>query len=144
MNEQATGTRECPFCKEEVKADAVRCKHCQSSIPRAEPGHRGTCPYCKESIDPEAVRCKHCQADLAPAASCSCGQEGAARRRAISHQAVAPIAGGRRKVMPRRAEGTRPLLRSAPEGCNDYEVDEDGTVWCFIEDSEHYCIYEQC
>jgi len=32
---------------------------------------------------------------------------------------------------------------TADPGCPDYDVDDAGT-WCFIESSEHYCIYELC
>ena len=65
MSEQASITRLCPFCKEEVKADAIRCKHCQVAIPLQEkPSHHGVCPFCKEQIHPEAIRCKHCKTDL--------------------------------------------------------------------------------
>lgn len=56
--------RACPFCKEEIKPDAVRCKHCQGSIVAREPQHHGVCPLCKEDIHPEATRCKHCKAEL--------------------------------------------------------------------------------
>ena len=54
----------CPYCKEEVNADAVKCKHCHSGIkPEAPevPEHQGICPFCKEEIKAEAVKCKHCQ-----------------------------------------------------------------------------------
>lgn len=54
----------CPFCKEEVKADATKCKHCKSAIGADKPQHEGKCPYCKEDIKPEAVKCKHCQSML--------------------------------------------------------------------------------
>ncbi len=32
MSEQEPTTRPCPLCEEEVKRDAVRCKHCQGTI----------------------------------------------------------------------------------------------------------------
>ena len=52
--------RACPYCKEPIKADALRCKHCRSSIePEAIP-HGGVCPWCKESIKIDAIKCKHC------------------------------------------------------------------------------------
>jgi hypothetical protein len=62
-----SATRECPFCKEEVKAAAVRCRHCQAALVPTRPDHEGVCPFCKEEINVEAIRCKHCQADLAGA-----------------------------------------------------------------------------
>jgi hypothetical protein len=58
MTEDAT--RECPFCKEEIKAGAIKCKHCRSAVKPETPPHRGICPFCKEEIKPEAIKCKHC------------------------------------------------------------------------------------
>jgi hypothetical protein len=66
MPEQELATRQCPFCKEEIKVDAIRCKHCKAMILPERPTHHGVCPFCKESINPEAIRCKHCQANLSP------------------------------------------------------------------------------
>jgi hypothetical protein len=54
-------TRDCPFCKEEVRADAIKCKHCGSSVAPEMPSHEGICPYCKEQIHLEAIICKHCK-----------------------------------------------------------------------------------
>lgn len=65
MNSDA-GTRSCPYCKEEIKADAVRCKHCRSDLAPERPSHGGACPYCKESIHPEAIKCRHCGSMLGP------------------------------------------------------------------------------
>ena len=56
--------RQCPFCKEQIRADAILCKHCRSAVAPDKPAHGGTCPYCKESINPEAIKCKHCGSDL--------------------------------------------------------------------------------
>jgi uncharacterized CHY-type Zn-finger protein len=58
------GSRECPYCKEEIKSEAVICKHCQSRIIPKMPKHEGICPYCKEKIQPDAVKCKHCKSIL--------------------------------------------------------------------------------
>ena len=59
-------TRECPFCKEAIKADAIKCKHCGSRVAPEEPTHGGTCPYCKEEIRPDAIKCKHCGSYVGP------------------------------------------------------------------------------
>lgn len=53
-------TRECPYCKEEIKAEAIKCKHCKSALAPARPTHGGTCPFCSEEVKPEAIKCKHC------------------------------------------------------------------------------------
>src|SRR5918999_2386561 len=73
-------TRECPYCKEEVKAEAILCKHCGSRLTPEKPSHGGTCPYCKESINPEATKCKHCRSSLLPGGlrpdnDCGCAGE---------------------------------------------------------------------
>lgn len=65
-------TRECPFCKEEIKTEAVKCKHCCSSIQPLTQPHDGTCPYCKETINPAAIKCKHCKSNLDSDATCGC------------------------------------------------------------------------
>jgi hypothetical protein len=68
-------TRSCPYCKEEIKADAIRCKHCRSTVSPEQPAHGGTCPYCKEEIHPEAVKCKHCGSAVGPSKGCEgCGE----------------------------------------------------------------------
>jgi hypothetical protein len=63
--DNATG-RPCPYCKEDIKADAIKCKHCWSAVAPDKPAHAGICPFCKEDIKPDAIRCKHCKADLRP------------------------------------------------------------------------------
>lgn len=57
-------TRTCPFCKEDIKSEAIKCKHCHSAVAPDHPDHEGVCPYCKETINPEAIKCKHCQSSL--------------------------------------------------------------------------------
>jgi hypothetical protein len=77
-------TRECPYCKEEIKADAVLCRYCHSRLEPEGPTHGGKCPYCKEEIHPEALRCKHCQSDLMHGEhkrdGCGCDEGRGARR----------------------------------------------------------------
>lgn len=88
----ASDTRSCPYCKEEIKADAVKCKHCGSRITPERPSHGGTCPYCKEEIHPEAIRCKHCRSDLLKAGTEDCGC-GAAPERGFTPE-IRSISGG--------------------------------------------------
>lgn len=68
-------TRECPYCKEEILADAIKCKHCGSKLSPTMPSHEGTCPYCKEEIHREAIKCKHCQSILTTEVDCGCQRE---------------------------------------------------------------------
>jgi hypothetical protein len=146
MQEQESAIRQCPFCMEEIKADAVRCMHCQAAFAPEKPTHEGVCPFCKENINPEAIRCMYCKADLAPAEQYSGRQERFPMRLVTYRQTPGPTLITRRRVEQPGSgypDATRPLPRSAPRGCNDYEIDDEGT-WCFIEASEHYCIYEQC
>jgi hypothetical protein len=151
-------TRQCPFCREEIRSDAVRCRHCQAEVAPDRPDHEGTCPYCKESINPEAIRCKHCHANLAPVArvaggaASGCVGSGGGQTRAVAYA-------GRRSRLPigtRRANARDPRSwteqpdaafdeprRRADRGCPPVDSDDDG-IWCFLESSEHYCIYELC
>ena len=66
MPDTESETRACPYCKEEVKAAAVRCKHCLADIVPTRPDHGGVCPLCREEIKADAIRCKHCKATLVP------------------------------------------------------------------------------
>jgi Double zinc ribbon len=70
------GVRLCPFCKEEIKSDAVKCKHCGSRVTPERPAHGGICPYCKEEINPEATKCKHCKSTLNTDDGGDCGCQG--------------------------------------------------------------------
>lgn len=72
----------CPYCKEEIKPDAIKCKHCGSKLAATKPSHEGICPYCKEQINPEAIKCKHCKSVVgqknqflqeATGSGCGCG-----------------------------------------------------------------------
>ena len=144
MPDEETQTRQCPYCKEEVNAEAVRCKHCQAAIPQAMPAHHGVCPYCKEAINPEAVRCKHCHANLAPSAG---EQAPATTIRAVRSPAVGAGASAPRRALARSGRGIEvlrdELFPDPVPGCHQFHYDSQGT-WCFIEASEHYCIYELC
>ena len=74
MDEQQAA-RQCPYCREDIKADAIKCKHCGSRLTPTLPAHEGICPYCKEEIHPEAIKCKHCKSTLNVAKDSDCGCE---------------------------------------------------------------------
>ena len=84
MATEEAATKDCDYCKEEVRADAVLCKHCGSRLGSSAPDHGGTCPYCKESINPEATRCRYCGSDVSGrdaatgggGCGCGCGNAG--------------------------------------------------------------------
>jgi hypothetical protein len=69
-------TRECPYCREDIKAEAIKCKHCGSSVTPERPAHEGICPFCKEQIHREAIKCKHCKTVLnaETGSDCGCGE----------------------------------------------------------------------
>ena len=141
MADQDASTRECPFCKEEVKLDAIRCKHCQAAIPAATPGHLGVCPFCKENIKPEAIRCMHCKADLATAERHTCC-EGCLPVRRVSRRQTA--------TRSQHVRAMRPTVRvrrsnSEPWGCWDcpdvVQFDDSPGDWVFTDCDDDYCYY---
>ncbi|MFI6843280.1 hypothetical protein OG535_10810 [Kitasatospora sp. NBC_00085] len=64
--------------------------------------------------------------------------------------APSPFIVRRRPGAARPTEKGRPChgggqsLLSADAGCNDIEIAESGATYCFVESSEHYCIYALC
>ena len=134
MSDHEPATRPCPLCKEDVKPDAVRCKHCQGTTV-AEPTHDGVCPYCKETINPAAIRCFHCKSNLDP------------RRRYFDPQRRRLL---RSTVTARQETGpgvsyTRPVLRA--ETCPPAIIDSDPEghglgVWVLVEATNGECVYE--
>ena len=152
MQDQEATTRQCPFCKEEIKADAVRCKHCQATFPPEKPTHGGVCPFCKEDINPEAIKCMHCKSNLAPAAQYAGSQERGSQERFPMHrgthgQPPAPflLTGPRAEQRGRGcSERTRPIARMG-DPCNDYEITESGYTYCLLWDmGGGDCLYYLC
>lgn len=137
-------TRACPFCKEDVKADAIRCKHCHARIAPVGPTHGGVCPYCKEDINLEAIRCKHCHADvgsageLVKADGCGCGGRGQPPRRMIKR-----VTRDRTPARTRTLAREYPPLSSQCAGCPLSDVDGYGT-WCLESCDEEYCTLWLC
>ena len=70
---EKSDVRACPYCKEDIKADAIKCKHCGSRVTPEKPSHGGVCPFCKEEIHPEAIRCKHCGSSTQDSSGRGCG-----------------------------------------------------------------------
>ncbi|MCP4273431.1 MAG: hypothetical protein GY781_16000 [Gammaproteobacteria bacterium] len=66
-------TKTCPFCKEEIRTKAIKCKHCHSRVEPDHPSHEGICPFCKEDVKLEAIKCKHCKSSLSPNIKTGCG-----------------------------------------------------------------------
>jgi hypothetical protein len=51
----------CPYCKEKIKKNAIRCKHCQSMIDNVV---AELCPFCQEDILSIDKTCPHCKSEL--------------------------------------------------------------------------------
>lgn len=139
--------RPCPLCREEIRSDAARCKHCQGWVGPSTGGHGGECPFCREEIHPEAIRCKHCHADLQlgrrrggrrhGSGGCSgCG--GTTRRRLRS--------GIRGELRSERSADAAPGIRTGPtypgSGC-PWWIDDHGWFGILVEWDDGSCTYEE-
>ncbi|MER7536455.1 hypothetical protein ABTX77_16960 [Streptomyces sp. NPDC097704] len=51
---------------------------------------------------------------------------------------------GRSGAKDHPCQGGESSVFRADPGCNDYEITENGVTYCFVESSEHYCIYVLC
>ena len=139
MPDHEAETRECPYCKEDVKAGAIRCKHCHAQIAPVGPTHQGVCPFCKEDIKVDAIRCKHCHADLRPGVRAGVG-------------GCCGTCGGGQRLRPTRltkriardiAYRDNPPLSAACHGCPLTDTDGYGT-WCLESCDETTCTLWLC
>ena len=58
------GYKECPFCKNEIKKEAIKCMYCKEMLSEVTPieKHPDTkiCPFCKNEIKFDAIKCQYC------------------------------------------------------------------------------------
>lgn len=53
----------CPFCKNEIKKEAIKCQYCKEMIPEEKTEKKEwmmECPYCKNEIKKWAIKCQYC------------------------------------------------------------------------------------
>lgn len=137
-------TRPCPYCKEEVNAAAVRCKHCLADFAPEKPDHGGVCPLCREEIKADAIRCKHCKATLVPGARSVVGRVRRPARIMRRRPVADPLEfGGRRPgdlLIPDRARAVsaRGCAGTIETRYGTYHLVDEGIG----EDGWHYCGYE--
>lgn len=61
---QTGPTKNCPFCAEEIKAEAIKCKHCSESLVRRTTKGANACPKCSKEFDDTWKVCLHCGVPL--------------------------------------------------------------------------------
>jgi hypothetical protein len=145
MMEQAVDAmRECPLCREEIRADAVRCKHCQGSVTPETPGHGGVCPLCKEQIHPEAIRCKHCHGDLTPTSGCA-DAGGCSDGRRLPPSANRRYRRGGYRLARQRADAAGGIVTGPthPGSACPAWIDDNGWFGILVDWDDRYCTYEE-
>jgi len=58
-NPKAMGMKQCPYCKEWINSQAIKCPKCQSDL-------RPKCPYCNTPVNKENKFCPSCGHELPP------------------------------------------------------------------------------
>ena len=70
QNNSEDSTKKCPFCGEEIKTAAQKCKHCGEFLHNRYKEdtqnviYIKSCPFCGEEISKNAIKCKHCKSML--------------------------------------------------------------------------------
>jgi len=126
----------CPFCKEEIKVDAFKCKHCGSSVVPEKPTHSGICHYCLEEINKDAIKCKHCGSDLLHKSDSGCG----CTENKLLPETIPNVLGGgtkARQKLPGIFNSSNFPLEATRENCV-YKLACVGTPW------GSYCWLQKC
>lgn len=61
-NTTAPTERKCPFCAEQIKAEAIVCKHCGRDV-EPLPAPKNVCPHCGNDAGDSPSQCKYCGRD---------------------------------------------------------------------------------